>query len=138
MKKRTIKVKGINTGNVAGRDIVIQKAFINYSVCKCFFKKTEGCIVSVVESAVSQRELDLRVGVVIFALLAGVGFFGFLYPSWWQNSDIYYFASHISWAVAIACAVLVVIVLTNRQEVEEKIRMNILGLEHHSKKKEMV
>lgn len=92
-------------------------------------KNTKADVYIVDDMQVSQRELGLRVEVMIFMLSVASCFFAFLYPSWWQDNRLYFFASNISWAVAGAFVVLIFVILKNRQFVEKKICANIISME---------
>lgn len=81
------------------------------------------------ELFVSQREIDLRVGLVVFMLATGFGFFAFLYPTWWHGENIYPVAATCSWVVAIGYLLKIIEVLWNREKCGEKIRKNLIRLE---------
>lgn len=99
-------------------------------VYECFLKKPKNNNVSV-----SPSELKLRICMMVYMLGFGVCFFAFWYPFWWQESEIYFFATNVSWAAAGACFALILVIWRNRKAVESMICMNINAMEQRRKEK---
>lgn len=97
--------------------------------CNCVLKNTEENNASDIKIVVSQRELDLRISMMIFMMISASFIFAFIYPSWWVDNDLFSYFAGGSWTLAIIFAAIAALIQHNRVAVGQMIFNNIIRRE---------